>query len=80
VETPKLPTPEWARAVLTRLDELPTVLQQQDTIGRLMTVVRGLQDERDALNKALADSRADVHKLRHENGELQQIIIKKLHG
>jgi len=80
MEKPRLPIPEWAQTILTRLDALPTVMQQQQTLGRLLTVVRGLQDERDALNKALAESRAEVHKLRHEVGELQQIIIKKLHG
>ena len=77
---PRLPVPDWAQAVLTRLDGLPTVLQQQETIGRLMTVIRGLKDERNGLNKALAESRAEIHKLRFEVDELQQVIIKKLHG
>jgi len=77
---PRLPIPEWAQTILARLDQLPTVVKQQETIGRMLTVVRGLQDERDGLNKALAESRAEVHQLRHEVTELQQIIIKKLHG
>lgn len=77
---PRLPAPEWAREVLMRLDQLPKVMQQQETIGRLMVVLRSLQDERDGLNKALATSRAEVHELRHEIDELHQVIIKKLHG
>lgn len=77
---PHLPVPEWVKAILSRLDDLPKVIQQQETIGRLMVVLRSLQDERDGLNKALASSRADVHQLRHEVDELHQIIIKKLHG
>ena len=77
---PRLPAPEWAREVLMRLDQLPKVMQQQETIGRLMVVVRSLQDERDGLTKALATSRAEVHQLRHEIDELHQVIIKKLHG
>ena len=69
---------EWASGVLRRLDDLPSILRQQETIGRLLTVIRALQDERDGLNKALSESRAEIHKLRHENLELQDVIVKRL--
>jgi hypothetical protein len=74
----RLPRPEWASEVLQRLDALPTVMRQQETIGRLMTVTRALTDERDALNKALETSRAELHAARHEIHDLQQVIIQKL--
>lgn len=70
--------PLWAQEPVRRLLELPDVLRMQETVGRLVASLRGLQEERDGLNQALAVSRAEVHQLRAENAELQQIIISRL--
>ena len=75
---PQLPVPKWASDVLRRLDELPSILRQQETIGRLLTVIRALTDEKDALTKALADSRNQLAAAKVEIDELQQVIIKRL--
>jgi uncharacterized coiled-coil DUF342 family protein len=76
--TPVLPAPTWAQEITHRLSELPTLLGQRETIGRLVTAVRGLKEERDGLNRALEQTRAELHAARHEISELQQVIIKRL--
>jgi len=75
---PSLPAPAWAGEINRRLDQLPSVLRQQETIGRLLTVIRALTDEKDALTKALADSRNQLAAAKAEIDELQQVIIRRL--
>jgi len=75
-----IPPSDWASEVLKRLDALPTILRQQETIGRLLSVIQSLKDKRNRLSKALIESRSELATARAEVDELQQVIIKRLSG
>jgi len=75
-----IPPSDWASEVLERLDALPTILRQQETIVRLLSVIQSLKDKRNRLSKALIESRSELATARAEVDELQQVIIKRLSG